>query len=179
MLIVNFLYLFSFLEIWGKCLKNCIMLSGYDMLMFIDNLVNELFVVYYCVWVCGGVGLIVMQVVGVYDSVCYILYVLMVIDDVCIFGYWWVVEVCYVEGCVVLLQIFYFGCEIMEFVDGLLVVVYFVLVLFNEWFWVMLCEFDQLLIDEIVVGYVVVVCCLYQVGLDGVEVVVSYGYLLV
>lgn len=172
-----FPHLFEPLQIRGKRLKNRIMSSGHDTSMPTDNLVNEQLIAYHRARAKGGVGLIVLQVAGVHDSARYTSHVLMATDDRCIEGYRQLAEACHAEGTVVLSQIFHPGREIMESADGLLAVAYAPSAVPNERFRVMPRALDQDMIDEIIQGYADAARRLHQAGLDGVELVVSHGYL--
>ena len=173
----DFPQLFSPLRLGGREVKNRIFSSGHDTVMAEDGQVTERLVAYHEARARGGVGLIVLQVVGVHETARYTSHVLMATDDEAIDGYRHLADVVHAHGTVLFAQLFHPGREIMESQDGSAPVALAPSAVPSERFRVMPRAMTHELIDEVVAGYVDAARRLQQAGLDGVEVVASHGYL--
>ncbi|MGH3358948.1 MAG: FAD-dependent oxidoreductase, partial [Nocardioidaceae bacterium] len=158
-------------------LRNRVFSSGHDTVMAADGLVTERLVAYHEARARGGVGLIVMQVVGVHESARYTSHVLMGTDDSCIAGFRRVAETVHAHGTALFAQLFHPGREIMESQDGSAPVALAPSAVPNERFHVMPRAMPAPLVREVVAGYADAARRLHAAGLDGVEVVASHGYL--
>lgn len=169
--------LFSPLRIGGVELRNRIFSSGHDTVMAENGLVTDRLLAYHEARARGGVGLIVMQVVGVHESARYTSHVLMGTDDACIDGFRRMAETVHSYGTRVFAQLFHPGREIMESQDGSMPVALAPSAIPNERFHVLPRAMTLEVIEEVVAGYAATARRLYEAGLDGVEVVASHGYL--
>lgn len=170
-------HLFSPLRVGDIELSNRVFSSGHDTVMAADGLVTDRLVAYHEARARGGVGLIVMQVVGVHESARYTSHVLMGTDDDCIPGFRRVAETVHAYGTTLFAQLFHPGREIMESQDGSAPVALAPSAVPNERFHVMPRAMPAPLIREVIDGYAAAARRLHEAGLDGVEVVASHGYL--
>lgn len=173
----DFPHLFSPLRIGSLVLRNRILSSGHDTVMAHDGQVSDQLVAYHEARAAGGVGLIVMQVVGVHETARYTAHVLMATDDDCIAGYRRLAEAVHAHDTVLFAQLFHPGREIMESQDGSSPVALAPSAVPSERFRVMPRAMTRTLIDEVVAGYAGAAARLQRSGVDGVEVVASHGYL--
>lgn len=170
-------HLFSPLRVGHLTLKNRIISSGHDTVMAEAGRVTDRLIAYHEARAKGGVGLIVMQVVGVHESARYTSHVLMATDDSYIDGYRRLAETVHRHGTAVVAQVFHPGREIMESQDGSAPVALAPSAVPTERFHVMPRAMTTALVEEIVAGYGEAAHRLHTAGVDGVEVVASHGYL--
>jgi 2,4-dienoyl-CoA reductase-like NADH-dependent reductase (Old Yellow Enzyme family) len=173
----GFPHLFSPLRIGPHTLKNRIFSSGHDTVMAQDGAVTDRLIAYHEARAAGGVGLIVLQVVGVHESARYTSHVLMATDDTAVPGFRRLAETVHGHGTVLFAQLFHPGREIMESQDGSAPVALAPSAVPNERFHVMPRAMPVELIREVQDGYAATARRLQAAGLDGVEVVASHGYL--
>lgn len=173
----GFPHLFSPLQVGNLVLRNRILSSGHDTVMVRDGLVTDQLVAYQEARARGGVGLIVLQVVGVHETARYTSHVLMATDDSCLDGFRRLADAVHAHGTPVVAQIFHPGREIMESQDGSAPVALAPSAVPTERFHVMPRAMPVALIDEVVAGYGQAARRLQTAGLDGVEIVASHGYL--
>lgn len=170
-------HLFSPLRVGNLLLRNRILSSGHDTVMVHDGRVTDQLVAYHEARARGGVGLIVLQVVGVHDSARYTSHMLMATDDSCQPGFRRLADALHAQGTPVVAQIFHPGREIMESQDGSAPVALAPSAVPTERFHVMPRAMPVALVDEVVAGYGEAARRLVEAGIDGVEVVASHGYL--
>lgn len=169
--------LFSPLTVGHLTLRNRILSSGHDTVMVHDGHVTDQLIAYQQARARGGVGLIVLQVVGVHETARYTSHVLMATDDSCLDGFRRLADAVHAHGTPVVAQIFHPGREIMESQDGSAPVALAPSAVPTERFHVMPRAMPVPLIDEVVAGFGQAALRLQMAGLDGVEIVASHGYL--
>ncbi|MDN5790107.1 MAG: FAD-dependent oxidoreductase [Micrococcales bacterium] len=172
-----FPHLFTPLRVGAVTLKNRIFSSGHDTVMAHSGAVTDRLIAYHEARARGGVGLIVVQVVGVHESARYTSHVLMATDDSAIPGFRKLADRVHAHDTHVFAQLFHPGREIMESQDGSAPVALAPSAVPNERFRVMPRAMPLPLVHEVVEGYVATARRLQSAGLDGVEVVASHGYL--
>jgi len=173
----GFTHLFSPLRIGSVTLTNRILSSGHDSVMTQDGLVTDQLIAYHQARARGGVGLIVLQVVGVHESARYTSHMLMATDDSCVDGFRRLAQALHAEKTPVFAQLFHPGREIIESQDGSAPVALAPSAVPNERFRVMPYAMPVALVHEVVRGYSAAARRLQAAGLDGVEIVASHGYL--
>jgi 2,4-dienoyl-CoA reductase-like NADH-dependent reductase (Old Yellow Enzyme family) len=169
--------LFSPLSIKGVAIRNRILSTGHDTDLGRHGLPTEELIAYQRARAKGGVGLIIVQVVGVHETARYTAEVLMATQDQCVPHFRRLFDAIHAEGAAAFVQLFHPGRELLWRKDGLLQTPLSSSVAPTERFRLVPRELTTDLIAEIVEGYGTAARRLAQAGVDGVEVVASHGYL--
>jgi len=169
--------LFSPLVIKGITIRNRIVSTGHDTDLGRHGLPTDQLIAYQRARAKGGVGLIVVQVVGVHESARYTAEVLMGTQDECIPHFRRLFAAIHAEGAAAFVQLFHPGRELLWRKGGLLQTPVSASVAPTERFRLVPRELDPEAIGEIVAGYGAAARRLAEAGADGVEVVASHGYL--
>lgn len=169
--------LFQPLHVGNIVLKNRIMSTGHDTAMPTNGMINDRLIAYHEARAKGGAGLIVLQVSGVHESARYTTQLLMATEDSTIPHYKKLADCCHSYGTKVFAQLFHPGREIMESGEGLRAIAYAPSSVPNERFHVLPKPLNKKMIDEIVEGYGEAARRVFEAGIDGVEIVMSHGYL--
>lgn len=169
--------LFEPLKIGNITLKNRIMSTAHDTAMPTDGMVNERLIAYHEARAEGGVGLIILQVSGVHESARYTTQLLMATEDASIPHYKKLADRCHKYGTKIFAQLFHPGREIMESGEGLRAIAYAPSAVPNERFHVLPKPLTKKMIHEILDGYGDAARRIFEAGIDGVEIVMSHGYL--
>jgi len=169
--------LFSPLAIKGITIRNRIVSTGHDTDLGRHGLPTDELIAYQRARAQGGVGLIIVQVVGVHESARYTAEVLMGTQDECIPHFRRLFDAIHAEGAMAFVQLFHPGRELLWRKGGLLQTPLSASVAPTERFRLVPRELTPDLIGEIVAGYGAVARRLAEAGADGVEVVASHGYL--
>src|SRR3981189_2557210 len=169
--------LFSPLSIKGVSIRNRILSTGHDTDLGRHGLPTEELIAYQRARAKGGVGLIIVQVVGVHETARYTAEVLMGTEDQCVPHFRRLFDAIHAEGAAAFVQLFHPGRELLWRKGGLLHTPLSPSVAPTERFRLVPRELTPDLITEIVDGYGAAARRLRDAGADGVEVVASHGYL--
>ena len=169
--------LFSPLSIKGVSIRNRILSTGHDTDLGRHGLPTEELIAYQRARAKGGVGLIIVQVVGVHETARYTAEVLMGTQDDCIPPFRRLFDAIHAEGAAAFVQLFHPGRELLWRKDGLVQTSLSASVAPTERFRLVPRQLTPDLIADIVEGYGTAARRLAEAGADGVEVVASHGYL--
>lgn len=175
---LQFEKLFSAFSIGGLELKNRIFFPGHH-----TNLTGRCpspeLAAYYEARARGGAGLIVVELAGVYEpGGIYSSALLMATSDDCIPGYRKIVDQCHHHGCKVFGQLFHPGREIRQSIGGGMALAFAPSATPTERFRVTPAPFTKPMIRELVEGFGDAARRLERAGLDGVEVIIGFGFVL-
>lgn len=127
----------------------------------------------------GGAGLIIVEMTGVYEpGGVYSSAVLMATDDDCIPGFKDIAVRCHAYDCKVFAQLFHPGREIRQSPDATMALAYAPSAVPTERFRVTPSPLTPRMIKDLIAGYGDAAARLYRAGLDGVEVIVGFGFVL-
>jgi 2,4-dienoyl-CoA reductase-like NADH-dependent reductase (Old Yellow Enzyme family) len=172
-----FTHLFSPLSIKGISIRNRILSTGHDTDLGRHGLPTEELIAYQRARAKGGVGLIIVQVVGVHETARYTAEVLMGTQDECVPHFRRLFDAIHAEGSAAFVQLFHPGRELLWRKGGLVQTPLSASVAPTERFRLVPRELTPELISDIVEGYGAAARRLAEAGADGVEVVASHGYL--
>ena len=174
----SFERLFSSIEIGGLEIKNRIFFPGHHTNLTGRNPSPEI-AAYFEARAKGGAGLIIVEMTGVYEpGGIYSSAVLMATDDECIPGFRDIAERCHAHDCKVFAQLFHPGREIRQSPDGTMALAYAPSAVPTERFRVTPAPFTDTMIRGLVEGYGNATARLERAGLDGVEVIIGFGFVL-
>lgn len=175
---MQFPRLFSPIGVGGIELKNRIFFPGHHTNLTGRNPSPEI-AAYLEARAEGGVGLIIVEMTGVYEpGGIYSSAVLMATDDDCIPGFRDIASRCHNHGCKVFAQLFHPGREIRQSPEATMALAYAPSVIPTERFRVTPAPFTETMIRDLVAGYGDAAARLERAGLDGVEVIVGFGFVL-
>lgn len=158
-------------------LRNRIVFTGHDTCMADGGYVGDQLLAYHSARAKGGVGLIIVQVVGVHETARYKNEALMAIDDSCIAPFSRLASEIHQHGGKVFVQLFHPGREVTDFIDGIKRPAYAPSVSPQERYHFIPRALSLSMIREILRGYADAANRMKRAGLDGVEIVASHGYL--
>ncbi len=174
---MNFPTLFTPLKIRDLEIPNRIFSTGHDTYLPEDNLPSDALIAYQAARAKGGVGLIIIQVVGVHETARYTDGLLMGTEDHCIAYFRRLIGPLKAEGTRVFVQLFHPGRELFGRPEGVLQTAYAPSATPSERFHVVPRVLSAKLIAEIISGYAQAARRMAEAGADGVEIVASHGYL--
>lgn len=158
-------------------IRNRIFSTGHDTYLPEGGLPSEALTAYHLARARGGVGLIVVQVVGVHESARYTDALLMGTEDDCIPPFARMISAIGAEEARVFVQLFHPGRELMGRPEGVLQPAFAPSASPSERFRVAVAPMSAAMIAEIVEGYGQAARRMAEAGADGVEIVASHGYL--
>lgn len=182
--------LFIFFDLFGFLLVNCVVMVLMICMCILENIFSELIVFYY--GQCVLVGLIIIEGFFVFDEGCGYLYMFGFYIDEQIEGWCKVIDVVYVNGGKIFVQFWYvgrllyvllqLGNVVLVLLGDVLVIIMmvYVWVEFGKEGLVLLSKLCVLIIDEVkcvIQDFVLFVCCVMDVGFDGVELMVVNVFL--
>ncbi len=174
---MKFPHLFSPFTLKSTEIRNRIFSTGHDTYLPVGGLPSDALIAYQRARAKGGVGLIVIQVVGVHETSRYTEALLMGTDDGCIPHFRRLIEAIHSEGAKVFVQLFHPGRELLGRSEGVLPVAYSSSHAPSERFRTIPRAMSTDMIGEIVEGYGATARRMAEAGADGVEIVASHGYL--
>ena len=169
--------LFSPLTIKGVEIRNRILSTGHDTDLGRHGLPTKELIAYQTARARGGVGLIIVQVVGVHETARYTADVLMGTRDDVIPHFRALFDAIHAEGARAFVQLFHPGRELLRRRQGMVQPCVSASVAPTERFRLVPRELSVAEIGEIVDGYGETARRMAEAGADGVEVVESHGYL--
>lgn len=169
--------LFSPFRIKSLEIRNRIFSTGHDTDLAHAGLPTDALIAYHQARARGGVGLIIVQVVAVHDSVEYTAEVLRAGSDDCIPHFQRLFDAIHAEGAATFVQLFHPGRELASWRNGAVKAAWGVSPTPSERFKVVPKVVSEIEIADIVAGYGAAAGRLAKAGVDGVEIVGSHGYL--
>ena len=173
-----FPYLFSPLDIGAMTVKNRMFLSGHQTLLVKNAVSGPDHTAYYEARAAGGVGLIIIEVATVHDSIVH--FEGGTIDaskDACIAGYRLIADALAPYDCRAVAQLFHPGRQLYDSVDGSAPVAYAPSAVPDERFHIVPRPLSRPMIQSIVAGFGDAARRVEAGGIDGAEIVASHGYL--
>jgi 2,4-dienoyl-CoA reductase-like NADH-dependent reductase (Old Yellow Enzyme family) len=174
---MSFSHLFTPFTIKSTEIRNRIFSTGHDTYLPEGGLPSDALIAYQRARARGGVGLIVIQVVGVHETARYTEALLMGTSDDCVPHFRRLFEAIHAEGAKVFVQLFHPGRELLGRPDGVVQPAFAPSHSPSERFKVIPKEMTPALIAEIVDGFGQAARRMAEAGADGVEIVASHGYL--
>ena len=170
--------LFSPLNIGNIELKNRIFFPGHHTNLTGNRPTAELSA-YYEARARGGAGLVIAELASVYQpGGVYSSALLMATSDDCIPGYRDIAQRCHAHGCKVFAQLFHPGREIRQSPGGGMALAFAPSATPTERFRVTPAPFTKPMIGELVGGFGDAAARLQRAGIDGVEIIVGFGFVL-
>ncbi len=169
--------LFSPLTIRDVTIRNRILSTGHETNLAVDGIVGEDLTAYHEARAAGGAGLIIIEVSTIHETAVFTRHPIKANLDESIPGYRRVAAACHPHGARVFGQLFHPGREIIASMDGAAPVSYAPSATPNERFHVMPAPMTRDLIAEVVCGFGDGARRMKEAGLDGIEVLVGFGYL--
>lgn len=175
---MRFPELFSPLNIGPVELKNRIFFPAHHTNLTASCPSPEL-AAYYEARARGGAGLVIVELAGVYEpGGIYSSALLMATSDDCIPGYRDIADRCHAHDCKVFAQLFHPGREIRQSPDGGMALAFAPSAVPTERFRVTPAPFTQAMIPQLVQGFGDAAARLERAGIDGVEIIVGFGFVL-
>jgi 2,4-dienoyl-CoA reductase-like NADH-dependent reductase (Old Yellow Enzyme family) len=174
---MRFPNLFSPYSLKGLELRNRIFTTGHDTYLPERCLPSDALIAYQRARARGGLGLIIVQVVGVHETARYTDALLMGTDDDCIPHFRRLVQAIHDEGARCLVQLFHPGREVLGRPEGVAQAAFAPSISPSERFRTVPAAMSADLIGEIVEGFGETARRMAEAGADGVEIVGSHGYL--
>ncbi|MEZ5926424.1 MAG: FAD-dependent oxidoreductase [Hyphomicrobiaceae bacterium] len=174
---MRFPNLFSPYRLKSLTLRNRIFVTGHDTYLPEQARPSDAYIAYQKARAKGGVGLIIVQVVGVHETARYTDSLLMGTDDACIPHFRALVEAIHAEGAKVFIQLFHPGRELLGRPEGVAQASFAPSFSPAERFRTAPAPMPAGLIGEIIEGFGEAARRMAEAGADGVEIVGSHGYL--
>ena len=170
-------HLFSPFTLNGLAIRNRIFSTGHDTYLAPEGYPSDALIAYHRARARGGVGLIVVQVVGVHATSKYTSELLMGTDDAHLADFRRLTDAIHGEGAKCFVQLFHPGRELLGRPDGVVQTAYAPSHAPSERFRTIPRAMSSGLIGEIIDGYGQAARRMAEAGFDGVEIVASHGYL--
>jgi 2,4-dienoyl-CoA reductase-like NADH-dependent reductase (Old Yellow Enzyme family) len=170
-------HLFSPFSLKGLEIRNRIFSTGHDTYLAPEGYPSDALVAYHRARAKGGVGLIVVQVVGVHETSKYTAELLMGTSDARIADFRRLTDAIHAEGAKCFVQLFHPGRELLGRPEGVVQTAYAPSHAPSERFRTVPRAMSTGLIGEIVDGYGAAARRMAEAGFDGVEILASHGYL--